>query len=266
MDEFSFITQIDVKAEASIGAPPYLNSRPLIYGIEKEVKLAVPSRLTELFQKRQLQVVLAPVVEYFRNPRALLLPEIAIASDGPVESVRFFYKAKPQEVKKVALDSASKTSEQLLRLILKEKYGVTPEYTATSTKIDFLNSVYDGILIIGDRALEMADTFPSFDLGKVWKEMTGLPFVYACWLVDKDQDSRKIFTKLSRAKQRGIQSLPQIAQENERFSQATAHRYLTENIRFDLGKKEVEGLQTFQKLLAQAHLLESERPLQFANI
>lgn len=266
MEEFNFVTQMDVKTESLIGAPPYLNSRPLIYGIEKEVKLAVPSRLTDLFQKRQLQVVLAPIVEFFRNNRALLLPEIAIASNGPVESVRFFYKSKPHDVKKVALDSSSKTSEMLLRLILKEKYGVEPEFIQSSTKIDFLNSVYDGILVIGDTALEMLNQFPSFDLGKVWTEMTELPFVYACWMVDKDQDARKIFTKLSRAKERGLQHLGQIAEENDLLTADAAQRYLTENIKFDLGEQEIKGIETFQTLLAQAGLLETERELHFANI
>ncbi len=257
---------MDVKAESTLGAPPFLNCRPLIYGIEKEVKLAVPSRLTALFQKRQLEVVLMPVVEFFRNPRALLLPEMAIASNGPVHSVRFFYKNKPEEVKKVALDSASKTSEMLLRLILKEKYGLTPDFSPTSVKIDFLNSVYDGILVIGDPALEMVDQFPSLDLGGVWKEMTGLPFVYACWMMDKDQDGRKVFEKLTRAKERGLQNLAQIAEENELLSAADAQNYLSQYIRFDLGEKEREGIETFQKLLVKNGLMETHRELHFANV
>lgn len=266
MNEFSFVSQMDVRTDASIGAPPYLNCKPLIYGIESEVKLAVPSRLTDLFQKRQLQVVLAPVVEFFRNPRAVILPDIAIASDGPVGSVRFFYKNKPHDVRKVALDSSSRTSEMLLRLILKEKYGVEPEFTAASSRIDFQNSVYDGILVIGDRALELLQKFPSFDLGKTWQELTHLPFVYACWLMDTDQDGKKVFTKLIRAKERGLQCIDQIAEENELLATADAKRYLTENIRFNLGKKEIEGVETFQNLLVQAGLLEAEKELHFANI
>jgi len=267
VDEFQFVKELDVKTEASIGAPPFLNTKPLIYGLENEVKFAVPSRLTSLFKKHQLQVILAPIVEFFKNPRALLLPEMAIASDGPVESVKFFYRKDLKKIKKVAVDSASQTSILLLRLILSEKYNLHPEYVRTSTHIDFENSVFHGILVIGDGALEISNRHPSLDLGKCWKEMTGLPFVYACWMIDQDQQqSSSLYKKLLRSKEQGLKNLERIAHQTQVLSPQSAHKYLTQNIRFSLGEKEKEGIILFQKKLKQIGILETNRELKFAGI
>jgi len=266
VDEFQFVKEIDVKTEAAIGAPPFLNTKPLIYGLENEVKFAVPSRLTSLFKKHQLQVILAPIVEFFKNPRALLLPEMAIASDGPVESVKFFYRKDLKKIKKVAVDSASQTSTLLLRLILAEKYDVTPEFVPSSSQIDFENSVFDGILVIGDRALEISNRHPSLDLGKCWQEMTGLPFVYACWMIDQDQSPSSLYKKLLRSKEQGLKNLERIAHQTQVLSPQSAHKYLTQNIRFSLGEKEKEGILLFQKKLKQMGILEANRELKFAGI
>lgn len=266
MDEFQFMKEIDVKTEASIGAPPFLNTKPLIYGLENEVKFAVPSRLTSLFKKHQLQVILAPIVEFFKNPRALLLPEMAIASDGPVESVKFFYRKDLKKIKKVAVDSASQTSTLLLRLILSEQYNLHPEYVRTSSHIDFENSVFDGILVIGDEALEISNHHPSLDLGKCWKEMTGLPFVYACWMIGQDQEASSLYKKLLRSKEQGLKNLERIAHQTQVLSPQSAHKYLTQNIRFSLGEKEKEGILLFQKKLKQMGILEADRELKFAAI
>lgn len=266
MDEFQFAKQMDVKAEADIGAPPYLNTKPLIFGLEHEVKFAVPSRLTSLFEKRQLQVVLAPIVEFFKNNRTLLLPQIAIASNGPVESVRFYYKGLFENIKKVAVDSSSKTSELLLRLILAKQYSLNPEFISTSCKIDFENSVYDGMLVIGDAAFDFTADYPYLDLGECWQEMAGLPFVYACWMVDKDYDARKVYKSLIHSKETGIKNIDRIANQNDLLSPKSAQKYLKQSIRYDLGDPELEGIRTFQKLLKEAGLLDSQRGPAFAAL
>lgn len=266
MDEFQFAKQIDIKTEAVIGAPPFLNCKPLLFGLENEVKFAVPSRLTSLFQHSQLQVVLAPIVDFFKNHRTVLLPNMAIASDGPVESVKFFYKRDIKQIKKVAVDSASHTSEMLLRLVLMKKYKLKPEFHHTAAKFDFENSVYDGLLVIGDTTFEMPKKYSFLDLGKAWKDLTGLPFVYACWMVNQDYDSKSLYKKLMKARELGLKNIERIVQQTDLLSPKIAHKYLTQNIRYTLGESEIEGLHRFQQLLKEGGYLESERELVFAHV
>lgn len=266
MDEFHFVNQISPNAEAKIGSPPYLNCKPLVFGLESEVKFAVPSRLVELFQRRHLDVVMAPVVEFFKNERMALLPEIAIASKGPVESVKFFYKTNLRTMKKVAVDSSSRTSELLLRLILAQKYAIHPEYVRTSVQINFDNSVFDGMLVIGDPAFSVAKKYRFIDLGKSWDELTGTPFVYACWMIDRNLDAEKVFQKLVTARDTGLKNIEQIVSKTDTLPTDQARKYFTQNVRYTLGPDEIKGLRLFQHMLKESGLLESERQLLFAKV
>jgi len=266
MEEFRFVNQINPKVDLRIGAVPYLNGKPLIFGMEGDVKLATPTRLVELFQHRHLDVVLAPLVEYFRNDRMALLPEIGIVSRGSVESVKLFYKNNLRTVRRVAVDSSSRTSELLLRLILEKKYAIHPEYVRTSVSIDFETSVYDAMLVIGDATFRVAKKYRYLDLGKCWDELTGTPFVYACWMIDRNVDAQKVFRKLLQARDQGIKNLDRIARTTDVLPTDQVLKYLTQNIRYELGLEEVKGIRLFQHLLKEAGLLESERELLFAKV
>ena len=118
-----------------IGAVNYLNTKPLIYGLEElapeaELVLDVPSRLAQLLREEQLEVGLIPVVEYFRAGRYSIVPDIAIASHGPVLSVTLFSRVPWRDIRSVALDEGSRTSAALTQVLLRRRYGVDAKMTS----------------------------------------------------------------------------------------------------------------------------------------
>ena len=166
-----------------IGSVSYLNARPLIYGIENQVKLDIPSALARDLREGKLDVALVPVVEYLAHPRYQIVPGIAIGSRGPVLSVYLASKKPISELQTVALDPASKTSNLLLQIVLAEFFGVVPNYIFKDDP-----RFCDAQLFIGDRALLSRDRlfrdgYRLLDLGEVWNEKVGLPFVYAFWVL-----------------------------------------------------------------------------------
>ena len=115
-----------------VGAVNYLNTKPLIYDLETlapdaEVCLEVPSRLAELLAQGQLDVALIPIIEYFRAGSYSLVPDIAIASRGPVLSVTLFSRVPWPKLRRVALDVGSRTSAALTQILAAQRYGVRPE-------------------------------------------------------------------------------------------------------------------------------------------
>src|SRR5438128_5181447 len=114
-----------------IGAVTYLNTKPLIHDLEKLAPLAdlvleVPSRLADLLADGQLDVALIPVIEYFRAGTYAIVPNIAIASRGPVLSVTLFSRVPWTEIRRVALDEVSRTSAALVQILLRTRYGIEP--------------------------------------------------------------------------------------------------------------------------------------------
>ena len=113
-----------------IGAVSYLNTRPLVYGLqdnsEYSLTLDLPSALAERLRLEEIDVGLIPIVEYLRGIGNALLPGICIASDGPVRTVKLFSRIHPEKLTSVAVDAGSRTSVALLRILLSERFGVTP--------------------------------------------------------------------------------------------------------------------------------------------
>ena len=125
-----------MKRRIRIGALNYLNTRPLIHDLEElapgaDLVLEVPSRLADDLQRGRLDVALIPVIEYFRAGRYAIVPDIAIASCGPVLSVTLFSRVPWPEIRRVALDEGSRTSAALAQILLRKKYGARPTLTRT---------------------------------------------------------------------------------------------------------------------------------------
>ena len=122
----------DSIANVRLGAVSYLNSRPLVYRLaqslpESEVTLDYPSRLADALARRELEVALIPSIEYFRGNDYEILSNACVAARGPVMSVKLFCRVHPGQIRTVALDEGSRTSATLTRIVLAEKYGVSPK-------------------------------------------------------------------------------------------------------------------------------------------
>jgi chorismate dehydratase len=247
-----------------IGAVSYLNTRPLIYELESlapqaDLILDHPSRLADQLARGELDVALIPMIEYFRAGTYRLVPNIAIASSGPVLSVTLFSRTPWSAIRKVALDAGSRTSAALTQVLLQKKYQVKPEVIPLPLDGKAEDADADAVLLIGDRAMHAC--LPGFrhayDLGQEWHDWTGLPFVYAAWAVRSEVDLGGVLDAFYEAKRRGLENVGPIAAREAPRLQLDAgfcRRYLANIIRFDLGPRELAGLHHYYMLASDLGL------------
>jgi chorismate dehydratase len=141
-----------------IGAVNYLNSKPLVYGLESlapqvRVTYDLPSRLADSLVAGRLDVALVPSVEFFRTPSSTIVSDACVACRGPVLSVKLHFRVPPQDVRRVALDEGSRTSAALTRILLAEIYGVQPTWEPLPIGCGIETTDADAVLLIGDRAI-----------------------------------------------------------------------------------------------------------------
>jgi chorismate dehydratase len=247
-----------------IGAVNYLNTKPLICDLEQlapqaELILEVPSRLADLLAEGQLDVALIPVIEYFRAGCYSVVPNIAIASRGPVLSVTLFSRVPWQSIRRVALDAGSRTSAALTRILLGKRYGVSAEVVSLPLDCEAENVDADAVLLIGDRAMRacLPGFQHAFDLGQEWFDWTGLPFVYAVWAVREGVDLCGVDQALHQAKEHGLDRAGPIAYaEAPRLGLDAGYcrRYLANILHFDLGPREQAGLHHYYMLACELGL------------
>jgi chorismate dehydratase len=181
-----------------VGAVSYLNAKPLYYRFEEfapeaRLEMEVPSRLADRLAAGDLDVALIPSVEYLRGVSRgyEILPGFAIGAQGPVRSVKLFSKVPLGAIDRLALDAGSRTSQALARVWLDARHGVRPTtIEPLPLGVSALESAADAVLVIGDRAMQVPDApfHAVVDLAEAWRELTGLPFVFALWVVRAGAD------------------------------------------------------------------------------
>ena len=252
-----------------IGVVNYLNSKPLVYGLERaggDVRLLfdLPSRLANSLSEGRLDVALIPCVEFFRTPGYSIVSDACVACRGPVLSVKLHFRVPPREVRRVALDEGSRTSAALTKILLAEVCGVKPNWEPLPIGSGFEATDADAVLLIGDRAIQSSvdpvttrEFVEVWDLGERWCEWTGLPFVFAMWIARQGIDTSAIVRLLSFARDEGIRHLAGIAAKEAHALGITtdvATRYLRDNLHFTLGGKERQGLFRFYELCVKHDL------------
>jgi chorismate dehydratase len=247
-----------------IGAVNYLNSKPLIHELEAlapdaELILDVPSRLADLLADARLDVALIPAIEYFRAGSYSIVPNIGIVSRGAVLSVTLFSRVPWSNLRRVALDEGSRTSAALCQILLRKRYGVSPEIRSLPMERTAEEADADAVLLIGDRAMRacLPGFAHAFDLGQEWFDWTGLPFVYAFWAVRGGAELGGVAEALVEAKRRGCACIGEIAhREAPRLGldAGFCRRYLGNIIHFDLGPREQAGLHHYYMLACELGL------------
>lgn len=248
-----------------IGAVNYLNSKPLVYRLAERAAPArvlfdLPSRLADSLAAGRLDVALIPVVESFADPAYRRVSDACVASNGPVRSVKVYFRRPPAEVQTLALDEGSRTSAALARVLMWRRYGIEPTRQALpiGRSVDAVDS--DAVLLIGDRAmLPPAETFvETWDLATEWRRWTGLPFVFACWVARAGIDTVDVATQLAAARDEGATRLAEVAAvagPPVGIAAADAHDYLTRNLHFRLGPAEHASLERFRAECSELGLL-----------
>ena len=258
------MTRYPALSALRVGCVQYLNARPLIHGYDGPVVFDHPSGLARDLASGALDVALVPIFEALRHPRYLLADGVAIASDGPVFSVFLAHRGPLEKVRTIALDPASLTSIHLLQVLLAEYHGLRPQLLELSA----FPADADAVLLIGNQAIDFrerdAGAHQLLDLGAEWRRCTGLPFVYAPWLLRADlPDAPAIADELRALKKHGTARIAEIVR-GDAHDAALSTRYLTEHIRFDLGSREKAGIEKFRALLVQHGFIPaSAEPLRY---
>jgi chorismate dehydratase len=220
-----------------IGGVPFAVGAPLLHGLADDpavrLELLPPSALIERLRDFRLDVALVSSIEAFRRPGYRVVPGLAIAADGAVRSVRAF-RRPDRPIRRVAADAGSESSLVLLRILLHRVWdapGALIERVAPTLEPDALP--HDLVLLIGDCGLRaQAGTRAVHDLGDEWRRLTGLPFVFALWLLAPGADAQAIVPRLERAR---------AAAAAARVDDGTGGA-----VRYALGARERAGLQRFR--------------------
>jgi chorismate dehydratase len=265
-----------------LGAVGYLNARPLVYGLDREprfeLRYDIPSECARLLHAHAIDVGLIPSIEYLRGPQPYaFVPGPAVTSRGPVASVAIYTRLEPRDIRTIAMDTSSRTSVALSTVLLRRAFGVGAVAMPMAPDLDAMLARADAALIIGDNALflnpqsESATRNPQsairkLDLGELWTQETGLPFVYAVWAGWPGAIDAGDVRLLQQARDRGVAESDEVARAyypDDPGRQAVARRYLRDNIRYGLGDEELEGLRTFYRYAAEAGLVSGVRELTF---
>jgi len=236
-----------------LGVVSYLNAEPLVYGLRGEpgfrLERDVPSRVAQRLHAGAVDLGMIPSTEYALGDYAIV-PGVAIGSRGPVRSVNLFHPGPIEAVRRVALDTSSRTSVALTKVLLRERLGRDPEYVPMPPCLPDMLEGADAALLIGDPALYFEGDLPRLDLGEEWARVTGLPFVYAFWAGRRGAVAPAQVRRLQEALRQGLASVRSIAQSyngHGRGHEAQNEAYLRTNIVYELGDAEAEGLREFYR-------------------
>jgi chorismate dehydratase len=255
-----------------LGVVPYLNVAPMIHGLQSDpgVDLVrdVPSRLLSRLRTGEFAAGTIPAIDYATADGLAIVPGIAIASRGPVRSVRLVHQKPLPEVRTIALDTSSHTSVALLRVLLRERLGDEPAYVERPPEVAAMLAEADAALLIGDPALFSEDAVPYLDLGAAWTEATGLPFVYAFWAAPAGSLRASEVAKLQASLAVGLRAIPEIAAYYNSGPSPSDRRglcesYLRDNVIYRFGEEEQRGLGEFYRRCRAAGLIAKVPELRF---
>ena len=254
-----------------VGHIQFLNCLPLYWGLARsgalpQVELVkdTPDRLSDALVAGDLDLGPVSVAEYLNHPGDLLvLPELAVGSDGPVLSVVLAARCPLPDIQRVALGSTSRTSVLLARMLLEQRYGLHPEYESMPPDLTTMLLDADAAVLIGDDALRATHAAPEvglhvYDLGQQWRDWAGVPMVFAIWAVRRDVMDRRpgevkeVHAGFVRSLHMALQEIDLIAEEAaqwEPFSAAELARYFR-TLDFRLGEAQLAGLAEFARRAA----------------
>jgi chorismate dehydratase len=233
-----------------LGVVSYLNAAPTVHGLEGDGRFTlvrdVPAKIAALLHAGEVDLGLIPSIEYAEGDYAIV-PGVAIASRGPVRSVTLLYRGRLESVRRVAVDTSSRTSAALVRVLLRERLGHDPEYVPMPPDVPIMLNSADAALVIGDPALYYDGEAARLDLGDEWRTRTGKPFVYAFWAGRPGVATADDVGRLQSACAAGLLALSHIASTYNGHPERAAlnESYLRRNISYALGEEEQGGLREF---------------------
>jgi chorismate dehydratase len=236
-----------------IGAVSYLNTRPLLLGFAQagfknriDLVKSYPAKIAQDLLAGQIDIGLVPVaiLPELSNPH--IVSKYVIGTNGAVASVALFSEVPIAQIKSIYLDYQSRTSVQLLKILLAQYWKVEVNFLkAAEGYIDQILGTTAGV-IIGDRALENLAKYPYiYDLGLAWKQHTGLPFVFAAWVANQPIPS-EFMAAFDAANGYGLAHFDEVIDLIPAQEQVyDLHKYYTENISYTFDEEKKQGLDAF---------------------
>jgi chorismate dehydratase len=234
-----------------VAAVNYLNTKPLIYGFENgimkdEVELVTdfPASIADMLIHGEVDIALVPIATIPLLPQHFIISDYCIATNGEVASVCLFSDVPIEEIETILLDYQSKTSVGLLKILLKEYWKITPALINANEGYEGRIAGTTAGLVIGDRAfIQRTKNRFIYDLGFVWKQMTGLPFVFATWIAIKEI-SVDFAIKFNEATSKGLRYLPEIISQND-YEHYDLKEYYNNNIDYKLDDEKRKAMELY---------------------
>jgi chorismate dehydratase len=267
----------------------YLNTAPLIWGLEREplrkryrLHLTEPAGCAEELAAGRAEVGILPSFAYQVIPGLAVIPRIALASERKVESVLLVSRGPARKAKRVALDTSSRTSAALVRILFARQWGRQPDYVEARPDLAGMLAEADAALLIGDPALRFLLKAPGtqlpseanlhvYDLAEEWWRLTGLPFVFAFWAVRRETVRRpverdRLVGDFQRSREAGLAHIEEIARAAAvKLELPGGHleRYLHASMDYRLDAPHLAGLEYFYRYGRELGLLDEVRPVEF---
>ncbi len=289
-------------AKLRISIVEFLNTAPLVWGFtdgpltgKYDLSFTLPSQCAEALRRGDADIAIIPAIEYQRMENVVVLPGMGVAAKGEVRSILVVAKRPIEKVKRIALDTSSRSSAALVRLLAAEHWKIHPEFVDAAPDASEMLKVADAALVIGDPALRIAlkmealagkapsgeecckgdpesmpvpgfETLFVYDVAFQWQELTGKPCVLAIWAGRREAVTLEALADFEASKAYGLGRIREIAEGASLkldLPVRALERYLSENIHFGLEEEYLAGLRLYYEKAATAGLIPHARSLEF---
>ena len=237
-----------------VSAVSYLNTIPFIHGIKSsniydsiDLQLDYPSVCAQKLIDDEVDIALVPVVVLKDNPQFNIISDYCIGSNGKVDTVCLYSDVPLSEIEEIYLDYQSRTSIELLKVLCKEHWDISPKFSNSPEGFENKIERETAALIIGDRAFSANGKYKFvYDLSESWKEMTGLSFVFACWISNKNIEEN-FTTEFNKSLKIGVENVEEaIKKESDNYPHCkNPKEYLNNKISYLLDENKRKGMELF---------------------
>ncbi len=280
----------------------YLNTAPLVWGFTNgplagkyDLSFTVPSQCAEALRAGAADIAIIPAIEYQRIPGLVVLPDLAIASQNRVRSLLIIAKRPIEQVRTIALDRSSRSTQALTRILAAEHWKIDPEFFETEPDLSAMLQRADAALLIGDPALRISiaiekksavspqgravcqastlgiasdEIFHVYDVVGEWRTFSSLPAVMAVWAAKPEVATPEVVEDFVASRNFGLTQIAAIslqAAREQELPQLVLESYLRHNIDFSLGEENRRGLQRYFQEAVKLRLIPREKKIEWAR-
>ncbi len=265
----------------------YLNTAPLVRGFthgplrgKYELSFTVPSQCAAALQSGAVDLAIIPAIEYQRIPGLVVLPDLSISSKKSVRSLLLVAKKPLREIREIALDRSSRSTQALTRILCAKRWQIAPEFFEAAPDLPAMLHQADAALLIGDPALRVSlqgATFASaigaakvvvYDMVEEWRALTNLPAVLALWAGQPEAVTKEVVQDFQQSLAFGLLHVDEICDEAAaelNLPAAELRRYLSENIDYRLDAENLQGLQRYYDLAEELGIIQANREVVMAE-